>query len=284
MAVYKRTYRGYSGGLTPEWSRFLILTRYAYREMFGSRIFTAFFVACLLPPLVFAIVLYVNHNLGLLLQMKVDRALPIDGRFFRVFTGIEGMLAFLLTAFAGPRLISADLANNALPLYLCRPFSRAEYVLGKISVLLILCSLLTWVPGLLLFIINASLEGGSWWWSNLWIANAIFTGSCVWLVIISLMSLAISAWVRWKLAASALLVAIFFVSAGFAEAVNRVLRTNKGTFIDLFQLIGTVWMHLFHVEREAKISLGNAWISLGAICLFCLWLLSRRIRAFEVVK
>ena len=61
------------------------------------------------------------------------------------------MLALFLAAFIGPGQISPDLANNALSLYLARPFSRVEYVLGKMSVLLILMSVMTWVPGLLLF-------------------------------------------------------------------------------------------------------------------------------------
>ncbi len=34
MAVYKRTYASYTGPLTPRWSRFLILTRYAARGLF----------------------------------------------------------------------------------------------------------------------------------------------------------------------------------------------------------------------------------------------------------
>ena len=57
------------------------------------------------------------------------------------------MLALFLAAFVGPGQVSPDLANNALSLYLARPFSRAEYVLGKMSVLVILLSLMTWVPG-----------------------------------------------------------------------------------------------------------------------------------------
>ena len=36
MAVYKRSYRGYTGPLTAEWSRFAIVPRYAYRGLFQS--------------------------------------------------------------------------------------------------------------------------------------------------------------------------------------------------------------------------------------------------------
>jgi hypothetical protein len=45
------------------------------------------------------------------------------------------MMALFLAAFVGPGQVSPDLANNALSLYLARPFSRVEYVLGKMSVL-----------------------------------------------------------------------------------------------------------------------------------------------------
>ena len=52
MAVYKRSYRGYTGELTPRWSRFLILMRYASRGIFRSRMVTALFVICFFYPLV----------------------------------------------------------------------------------------------------------------------------------------------------------------------------------------------------------------------------------------
>jgi hypothetical protein len=69
------------------------------------------------------------------------------------------MMALFLAAFVGPGQVSPDLANNALSLYLARPFSRVEYVLGKMSVLAILMSLMTWMPGLLLFGLQGYLEG-----------------------------------------------------------------------------------------------------------------------------
>lgn len=46
MAVYKRTYRGYAGEMTPAWSRFLVIPRYAYRSLFQSKMLVAFFVLC----------------------------------------------------------------------------------------------------------------------------------------------------------------------------------------------------------------------------------------------
>ena len=34
MAVYERKYRGYAGSLTPQFERFLVIPRYAFRDVF----------------------------------------------------------------------------------------------------------------------------------------------------------------------------------------------------------------------------------------------------------
>src|SRR5688572_32102907 len=52
MAVYELTYKQYLGKLTPEWSRFLVVPRHALRDVFKSKLFTAFYVFCFLPLLV----------------------------------------------------------------------------------------------------------------------------------------------------------------------------------------------------------------------------------------
>ena len=172
----------------------------------------------------------------------------IDNEFFFHFMGVQGVLAFLLTAFVGPGLISPDLANGALPLYFCRPFSRAEYVLGKSSVLAILLSQITWIPGLILFAMQASLAGPAWTWSHLWIAGSLVLSSLIWIAILSLLAMALSAWVKWRIVAGALLLAVMFFGAGFAQAVNAVLQTESGHFFNVAYLMTTVWTSLFGIE------------------------------------
>ena len=151
MAVYEQTYKRYAGPLTPERSRFLIIPRHAYRAVFASKLFTAFFVLCFVPLLVEAILIYLHHNINAiaLMRINVKELVPIDAFFFETFVNVQGGFAFFVALLVGPPLVSRDLRNNALPLYLCRPFSRTEYVLGKMSVILILLSAMTWVPQLL---------------------------------------------------------------------------------------------------------------------------------------
>ena len=227
---------------------------------------------------------YLAHSASFLQEMGVPTGvLSIDNKFFFNFMSVQGVFAFLLTAFAGPGLISPDLANGALPLYFCRPFSRAEYVLGKSSVLVILLSQITWVPGLVLFVMQACLVGPSWAWSNLWIAGSLVTSSLIWIAILSLLAMALSAWVKWRIVAGALLLGVMFFGAGFGEAINAVLRTQSGHFLNVAYLMGTVWNGLFQVDSEHAIPVVQAWVALLAYCAICLGLLMRKVRAYEVV-
>jgi ABC-2 type transport system permease protein len=285
VAVYRRTYTSYSGALTPARSRCLVLFRYARRNLFRSKFQTGFFVLCFFYPLLCLIGIYLAHNLSFLERYSGSKQLlTIDNKFFFVFITVQGVLGFMLTAFTGPGLISPDLANGALPLYFCRPFSRAEYVLGKASVLAILLSEITWVPGLVLFAVQASLAGSSWTWNHLWIVSSLLLSSFLWIAILSLLAMALSAWVKWRIVAGALLLAVLFFGGGFGQAINAVMRTQSGHFIDIVYLIGTVWTSLFRIDNDRGISSSAAWVALLIYCGICLALLVRKVRAYEVVK
>jgi ABC-2 type transport system permease protein len=285
MAVYRRNYKPYAGRLTPEWSRCLVLFRYSRRNLFRSKFLTGLFVVCFFYPLICLLMIYLAHNASFLQQLGVPAGvLSIDNKFFFNFISVQGVFAFLLTAFAGPGLISPDLANGALPLYFCRPFSRAEYVLGKSSVLAILLSQITWVPGLILFAMQAGLAGASWTWSNLWIAGSLILSSLIWIAILSLLAMALSAWVKWRIVAGALLLGVMFFGAGFAQAINAVMRTDSGHFFNVAYLMGTVWNALFQVDSRHAIPVAQAWIALLIYCAICLWLLMRKVRAYEVIR
>jgi ABC-2 type transport system permease protein len=285
MAVYRRTYTSYSGPLTPAWSRSLVLLRYSRRKLFQSKLQTALFVLCFFYPLACLLVIYAAHNLSFLQGFGgVAEFVKIDNKFFLYFIEVQGVLGFVLTAFTGPGLISPDLANGALPLYLCRPFSRAEYILGKASVLAIMLSQITWIPGLVLFAVQSSLAGAGWAWDHLWIAGSMVLSSVLWIIVLSLLAMALSAWVKWRVVAGALLLGVMFFGAGFAQAINAVLRTQAGHFLNIVYLMGTVWTSLFRVDMEGKITPSEAWTALLIYCAICLALLVRRVRAYEVVK
>jgi ABC-2 type transport system permease protein len=300
MAVYKKTYRPYQGALTASWKRFLVIPRYAFEDLHRSRFLTIFYLASFLYPLIAALIIYVEHNVDALKLINAQNAanlIAIDEGFFMSFLGWQSMLALFLSAFIGPGQVSPDLANNALSLYLARPFSRAEYILGKLSVLWILMSLMTWVPGLLLFGLEGYLEGSAWMVRHSRIAAGLFLGAWVWILVLSLLALALSAWVKWKPAAGALVFGVFFVASGFGGAINRVEDTVWGSLLSINTLVGTIWVNLFtngdpgskggvffRVLPGQPLPTWGCWFMLALLCLVFLSMLRRKIRGAEVVR
>jgi ABC-2 type transport system permease protein len=308
MAVYEHLYGRYEGELHAPWSRFLVIPRYALREVFKSKLFTGAYILCFIYPLIATILVYLHHNVNALalLQINVRELLPIDASFFLTFMQVQGSFAFILTVLVAPPLISRDLANNALPLYLCRPLSRVEYVLGKMAVIFFLLSMMTWVPGLLIFLFQASLAGFGWLVANLWMAWVIFFGSVVWITLLSLIALSISAIVKWRVVASGAMLGLFFVPSALGEVINQLFLTRAGHLMSLWATMYNVWSGLFGLfERQTGRVQGTvsnpiyeeqffnivllepplwaSWLLIVAVCAVCVLLLSRKVRAYEVV-
>jgi ABC-2 type transport system permease protein len=287
MAVYEQGYKPYEGELTPAWSRFLVIPRYAYQDLFKYKLFIALFVLCFVWPLISTVLIYLRHNANALaaFDLVLSDVVPINGTFFYIFTTIQTSLAFIFTVIIGPVLISRDLSNNALPLYLSRPFSRFEYIIGKMSVLVILLSAFTWVPGLLLFLFQSFLVGGGWMAENMWIANAIFTVSMAWLMILSMLAMAFSAWIKWRTAASAALFAIFIVPTPIGVAIHEILKSDKGFYLNLGVAYGSLAGHLFRLEwMNQLLSPVEAWGVFIGFAALSLYMLARKVRAYEVVS
>lgn len=294
MAVSKRSYRVYTGELSPARSRFLVVTRYALGQLFQSKMFVALFTMCVVPFLVGIVIIYIANSstARMLLNINNVRVFQLDARFFLGWLQFVGWLAALVAAYAGPNLISPDLMHNALPLYLSRPISRAEYVLGKAAVLAGLLSAITWVPGLLLYFMQVGMSDAGWFRDYWWVGGAIALAAMIWIALLTLVSLAISAWVRWRIVATAFTLAFLFLPTAMGKMINIVLRTHWGLLLDIIYLNNRVWTALFRQDwgglhllfDPEPVPLTLAWIMLAGMCALCLGMLNQRLRAREVVR
>ncbi|HLQ78288.1 MAG TPA: hypothetical protein VK210_13095 [Terriglobia bacterium] len=283
MAVYKLTYKGYEGESTPTWSRFLILARYNYAKLMQIRFLMLFITTSMFYPIFSAIYVYLSANPAFLESLGM-MPFDINGQFFYTFCRIQGVLSFLLMAFISPSLMSWDVSNGALQLFFCRPFSRLEYIAGKLTVLLPLLSILTWIPALFIFAIKSSLSEWSWTTENWWLARSLFVGLALWCVLLALVGLAISATVKRRVAAGAVILAIYFGGAGLAGAVNLVMGIESGSLFDVSKVIQAIWADLLRYDNGSDLSVFSAWLAIAIMATICIWLLNRRIRSFEVIR
>ena len=292
MAVYKRRYNPYTGSLTPEWSRFFVLTRYAFADLFKARFFVVLLVLSLVPILFFASYIFIANNktAQLLMQLRSAGLFSVETQYFIVIMMVQTQAAFLLNCWVGPVLIAGDLTNGAVPLFLSRPFTRADYVLGKLAVLGLLLSAVTWVPCLLLFSLQAGLATDGWIWSHLWMVVPIVLCSAIWILMLSLISLAVSAWVKLRIVATGVIFILFFIPAGLGEMFNAIIGTIWGRLLNFSYLFQIILARGFREPSRLgtmgwnEIPVPAAWGVLIFVCLLSLVILNARLRARDTVR
>lgn len=285
--MYDRRYRGYDGPITPQKTRWMILPRFAWAQVFRPKLFVMFFTVCFVWPVAGALWIYLHHNLKALetMNLSVSNLGPINAEFFATLMGVQCFVfGGLLTLLVGPGQVSPDLANGALPLYLSRPLTRTGYLAGKMATLAILISLITWIPGLLLFFLQSWLEGWSWLVANTRIGVAIVAGAGIWIVTISLLALATSAVARRKVVAQTFLLGVIIFGSIAGQAINNMFDTSWGWVFALPELMHSVWEGLYQVPLDARLSAPVAWSALFVIAAISVGVLARKLKAFEVVK
>lgn len=286
MAVYERRYRPYEGPLVTGWRRNLVIPRYSYEEAFDSKRFLLFYVACFIPTLIGLLIIFLHNNLRALEIMDINAGdlIAITPRFFQVILTAQGSMAFVLALVLGPTLISSDLAHNALPLYLSRPISRRDYVAGKVLVVFLLMSSATWIASVALFGLEAAFADPAWTSANLWVVPAVVGGGIGWCLLVSVLAVALSAWLKWKPVAAGALAALFMVPTGFAEVVNELFGTHWGYILSPSHATTLVSDALF--RRPSSEAVPPAWAAaamLAALVGAALLLVRRRLHAYEVV-
>ena len=286
MAVYKRGYRRYQGPLTGRWTRFLVLPSYAWRRLYRERLVLLLTMLAFVWPLLCAGFIYLTNHVELLqgLEPEFRQFIQVNGQFFSIFMYVQAGFAVFLAALAGPGLLASDLANNALPLYFSRPLTRWSYGLARLTVLVGMLSIVTWIPGLVLFGLQAGLAGGWWFWTNWTLGAGMAVGFLLWVLVLSLVAMASSAYVKWRVVAAGVSLAFFFILSGVAEMIDNVFRVTWGHIIDPAWSVNQVWCALLGVEPPVGPGAGASALALAVMILLLVLVIERRLRPVEIVS
>jgi hypothetical protein len=109
-------------------------------------------------------------------------------------------------------------------------------------------------------------------------------GFLIWLLVLSLVAMASSAYVKWRVVAGALSLAFFFVLSGVAEMIDNVLRVNWGHIIDPAWTVNQVWRAALGVQADRGPGAGASMIALTVMILLLALVIERKIRPVEVVR
>ena len=264
----------------------MVLPRYAWRRLYQERLVVVLTMAAFVWPLVCAGFIYLTNHLELLqgLDPNFRAFIEVNGRFFSIFMYVQAGFAGLIAALAGPGLVAPDLSNNALPLYFSRPLTRWSYALARLTVLMAMLSVVTWVPGLILFALQVGLAGASWFLTNWTLGAGMVAGFLLWLLILSLVAMASSAYVKWRVVAAAVSLAFFFILSGVAEMIDKVLRVSWGHIIDPAWSVNRIWCSLLGVTPPEGPGAVASAVALAATMVLLGVVIERKLRPVEVVS
>jgi ABC-2 type transport system permease protein len=264
----------------------MVLPRYAWRRLYEQRLVLLLTMVSFVWPLLCAGFIYLTNHVDLLqgLDKEFLSFIQVNGRFFSIFMYVQAGFAVFLAALAGPSLVAPDLANNALPLYFSRPLTRWTYALARLTVIVGMLSVVTWVPGLLLFGLQVGLAGGWWFVANWTLAVGVVVGFLLWLLVLGLVAMASSAYVKWRVVAGAVSLAFFFILTGVAAMIDNIFRVTWGHVLDPAWAVNRVWCTLLSVDPPDGPGAGASMFTLAVFVLLLVFVIERKLRPVEVVR
>src|SRR5579872_3563695 len=188
MPIHDQGYRRYGGNKARTGSGWMVIARAGIRTMLERRQFLALLLVSWLPFVVRVVQVYLAANVP-----QTRELLAVKADTFRQFLDQQEIFVFFVTVYAGAGLIANDRRANALQIYLSKPLTRAEYIFGKLAILVTFLLLVTWVPAMVLLIVQIAFAGNfTFFVNNLFLFPAITVLSFIEVVLASATMLALS--------------------------------------------------------------------------------------------
>src|SRR5262249_51469292 len=159
MPIHDQGYRRYGGGKA-RGQGWVVIARAGIRTFLGKKAFLGLLLLAWFPFFVRAVQIYASANL------PQAAFLTPTSETFRQFLSQQEIFVFFITVYVGAGLIANDRRANALQIYLSKPLTRTEYIVGKFAVLAGFLLLVTWVPAIVLLIVQIAFAGNFGFFRN----------------------------------------------------------------------------------------------------------------------
>ena len=219
MPIHDQGYRRYSGARILRARSWFVIARAGIIERLRERRFLALLLVAWLLFVVRAVQIYFGTTF-----VRASFFAPSEETFHGFLTQ-QRLFVFFITIYAGAGLIASDRQANALQLYLSKPITRHDYILGKLATLAAFLIAVTWVPAMMLLMLQVLFSGSLEFVStHPRLVPAITITSALQVALASMMMLALSSLSRSRRFA-AMLYALVTI---FAGTIERVLQTATG--------------------------------------------------------
>ncbi len=281
MPIYEQAYRKYEARAPLRTVRFWPITREALGLILARRAFIGLLILAWIPFVVRVVQIYVVTRFP-----EANRVLPVDGRLFGEYLNQQIIFTVFLSIFGGAGLIANDLRTGAILVYLSRPLTRRDYVLGKLGVLMALNLAVTLVPGLFLYLIGLGLAPEQFLkWDLFWIGPAVIFHATLIALSVGLLALAVSALSKSARVAGLAFAGLFIGLEVVRGVLVSIADRPEAHVLSLQNDLRVGGNLVFGIaERGFAVPAAYPPLVLGAVALGCLAVLRARVRAVEIVR
>ena len=281
MPIHDQGYRRYGGVKARTGTSWMVIARAGIRTFLAKRAFLGLLLMAWLPFFVRAVQMYLTSTV-----QQAAAIMPVTADTFREFldNGFQHLCVFLIAVYVGAGLIANDRRANALQIYLSKPLTRVEYVFGKLSILMTFLLLITWVPAMMLLVVQIAFAGNfTFLQKNLYLFPAITLFSFIEVTMVAASMLALSSLSKSSRYVAILYsVVIFFTQAiyGVLYAVTRSTSLSWVSFSASLSQIGSV---IFRQPLKYDTPWPVSLLMIVGLIVVSGLILERRVRGVEVV-
>lgn len=278
MPIHDQSYRRYRGQRADVRSAWTVIALTGIQTLLKKYAFLGVLLGAWIPFIVRAVQLYLAS------AYPQATLLAANAETFRAFLEQQGFWVFVMTVYVGSGLIANDRRANALQIYLSKPLSRAEYIGGKVAILIVFLLLITWVPAMLLLVLQAVFSGSfGFVRENIYLVPAITLASLLEVLLAAFVMLALS-----SLSKSSRYVAILYTGIMiFTNAIFGVLRMATGStgvsWISFTASMEQVIDAIFRVNPRYDTPVAVSLLVVLGLIAISVSVLERRVRGVEVV-
>jgi ABC-2 type transport system permease protein len=278
MPIHDQGYRRYGGGKTPRGQAWMVITRAGLRTMLAKRAFLGLLLISWFPFFVRAVQIYAATN------VPQARFLALTAETFRQFLDQQSIFVFFVTVYVGAGLIANDRRANALQIYLSKPLTRAEYVFGKLAILVTFLLFVTWVPAIVLLIVQIAFAGDfTFLRTNLFLFPAITVFCAVEVITVATAMLALSSLTKSTRYVGILYAAVIFFSSAIYGVLYMVTRSSGLSWISLAADLEQVGNVIFRLPLKYDTPWPVSLLVIVIVVALSAVTLERRVRGVEVV-
>jgi ABC-type transport system involved in multi-copper enzyme maturation permease subunit len=278
MPIHDQSYRRYGGHKGLPGRAWLVIARAGIVNMIRKRVFLGLLLFAWLPFIVRAVQIYVTTNFP---QVAM---LAATAETFREFLAQQDFFVFVVTIYVGAGLIANDRRANALQIYLSKPLMRTEYIAGKAAVLFFFLMLVTWVPAMLLLLLQVLFAGNfQFLQKNLFLFPAITVASLLQVLLATFTMLALSSLSKSSRYVSILYTGIIFFTAAIYGVLYGITGSSSVSWISPIASLTQVVDVIFRLPARFQTPWQVSLIVILGLIVLSISVLERRVRGVEVV-